>query len=75
MNEHSSFTEKQRAELGQIIASEVKKAMDAYFADTGRTLKGFLISLAVIIGSLTVVFGGLKAMLAWLGYTYVSMKP
>lgn len=69
MADHSPFTEKQKEELKVLVA----EAMDAYFISKGRTWKGYVITLATVVGSLVVILGGMKALLAWLGFTY--MKP
>lgn len=69
MEEHSTFTNKQQEELKALVT----QAMDDYFAAKGKTWKGYIITLATVVGSLAVIFGGLKVMLAWIGFTY--MKP
>ena len=65
----SGFTEKQKEEISLIVAN----AMDCYFKSKGRLGKQIIIGTAVIIGSLTVIFGGFKVILGWLGFTY--MRP
>lgn len=66
MNE-SRFSIEERAE----IKSLMHEAMDEYFADKGKTGKHWLITMATIVASVTVILGGIKMMLTWLGFHYV----
>lgn len=68
MTEHSAFTEAQRQELKKLVA----EAMTEYFEGTGKMTKNFLITAATIIGALVVIFGGVKALLGWLGFIYIK---
>lgn len=66
----SSFTPEQREELKDLIA----EAIDCYFTKKGKTTKHLLLTAAAIIGSLTIILGGIKTILAWLGFSYIA-KP
>lgn len=63
------FAERPTKEEMKIIVND---ALTEFFVATGKSYKGYLLGAAVIIGSLTVIFGGLKALLGWLGF--VMMK-
>jgi hypothetical protein len=54
-------------EIRKIFAEELGK----FFKVSGLNTKTFLVTAAVIIGALTVIFGGLKAMLAWFGFSQI----
>lgn len=60
---HYQFDEKQREEIKGIMVD----ALNDYFAAKGKTTKNVLVGVAVVIGSLTVILGGFKSILAWLG--------
>ena len=65
----SGFTEQQKEEIGLIVASSI----DCYFQSKGKLGKQIIVGTAIVIGSLTVIFGGFKVILGWLGFTY--MRP
>lgn len=48
------------------------EAMTEYFEEKGTVTKKILIATATIIGSLVVIGGGLKALLGWIGFTYMK---
>ena len=54
------------------IEEIVTQSMASYFEKKGTTLKAILIGTAVVVGSLTVILGGIKAILAYLGFTYIG---
>lgn len=61
------FSDAQKAEIKNLVA----EAIEEYFISTGSMTKSWLLTLATIIGSLAVIFGGAKALLGWLGFTYI----
>ena len=64
-----AITEKpNKDEIEEIVIN----ALRLYFERKGTTLKSVLIGTAVIVGAITVIFGGFKSMLAWLGFTYLG---
>jgi hypothetical protein len=68
MDTNSSFTKEQREEIKNIV----HEALGEFFASKGKVTKQYLIGAAVVIGSLTVILGGFKAILGWLGFTYIG---
>ena len=64
------FTPDQRDEIKKIIY----EALSEYFKEYSRAGKTWIYTLAGIVASLTVILGGLKVMLAWLGFSYISTK-
>lgn len=66
MIEHreSTFTKEQRDELKAIV----HEAMTDYFLQKGKSGKALIVGAAIIIGSIAVIFGGLKSLLGWLGF-------
>lgn len=64
----SSFNEKQREELKGLMV----EAINEYFEAKGRLSKHWLITIASVIGAVTVILGGLKILLGWLGFTYAT---
>ncbi len=54
------------------IEKIVLASLNGYFKQTGMTLRGVLVGTAVIVGALTVILGGFKTMLAWIGFNYIS---
>lgn len=65
--EHS-FTNDQKQE----IKSLVHEAIAEYFSTKSKSAKAILIAAATIVGSLTVIFGGFKVVLGWLGFTLIN---
>ena len=53
------------------IAPLVHDALVQFFSTKGGLAKKVIIGTAVVIGSLTVIFGGLKTILVWIGFTYL----
>lgn len=74
--DHEKYEEERMKLL--VTKSELKplvhEALTEYFEDKGSMTKKVLIGTAVVIGSITVIFGGIKAILGWLGFSYIS-KP
>ena len=54
------------------IAAIFHKTLTEYFEKKGTSLKTILIGTAMIIGAITVILGGLKAILGWLGFSYLG---
>jgi hypothetical protein len=63
----SSFTEQQKEELKQMMF----EVIDSYFRNKGQMGKHWLITAATIIGAVTVILGGFKAILGWLGFQHI----
>ena len=57
-----------REDVREIFSQELK----TFFKVTGVNTKTFIIGAAVVIGSLVVIFGGIKSVLAWLGFTFIG---
>lgn len=53
------------------IEEVVFKAMDAYFQKKGKMTFSVIVGASVLVGALTVLFGGIKTLLAWAGFTYI----
>lgn len=54
------------------IEEIVISSLNGYFQKKGTTFRSFILGTAMIIGALTVILGGLKTILAWIGFTYIS---
>lgn len=54
------------------IKELMHNTLEEFFSNKGKTLKTFLITAATIVGSLTVIFGGIKVFLGWLGFNYLG---
>lgn len=54
------------------IKKLVSEALEDSYKGYGKKGKALLISVAVIITSLTAILGGLKIMLGWIGFNYIS---
>lgn len=65
--EEDIFTNKQREEIKKIM----HEALVEFFSSKGKATKQILIATAIVIGSLTVILGGVKTFLAWIGFTYM----
>lgn len=50
----------------------IYRALVSFFTQKGILGKNVLVTAAVVIGSLTVVFGGLKWILGIIGFSYLS---
>lgn len=66
--EQPTFTKEQKEEIRQIVHD----ALTDYFSSKGKIGKQVILSAAIIIGSITVIVGGIKTVLAWLGFTYLG---
>jgi len=66
--QHHIFSEEQRAEIKAIMHD----ALTEYFSSKGSLLKQILLTAAVIVGAITVIFGGLKTVLGWIGFSYLG---
>lgn len=66
------FTKEQEDRIREITKEALLTSLDEFFASKGKTLKGILIATATVVGSLTVILGGLKTILAWAGFTYIG---
>jgi hypothetical protein len=64
----SEFTDKQREE----IKSVVHEALTEFFKGYSIAGKNIVVTTAVIIGSLLVIFGGIKSVLAFIGFSYMK---
>lgn len=62
------FNEAQKAEIKNIMHD----ALNEYFTDKGKWGKNLIIGTAVIVGSLTVILGGVKAIAAWVGLGFIT---
>lgn len=67
MEQPPIFTEEQRKEIKNVV----HEALVEFFSAKGKLTKQVLVGLAVIVGSLTVIFAGFKAILGWLGFHYI----
>ena len=54
------------------IAAIFHKTLTEYFEKKGTSLKTILIGTAVIVGAITVILGGLKSILGWIGFNYLG---
>lgn len=54
------------------IEAIVSKVLVDFFTKKGVLSKNILVTAALVIGSLTVVFGGLKWLLGLIGFSYLS---
>lgn len=57
-----------KEEISEIVRDTMK---DVLFK-TGKSTKAILLTTAVVIGALVVIGGGLKAILGWIGFTYLK---
>lgn len=57
-----------KEDVRDIFASELKN----FFRIGGMRSKTIIITVATIIGSLVVIFGGVKSFLGWLGFTFIK---
>ena len=68
MIQQSNFTPEQKEE----IKSLVHEALVEFFASKGNLTRNILVTTATVIGSLVVIFGGIKWVLGLIGFTYIS---
>lgn len=66
--EQHLFTDDQRAEIKSLL----HEALREYFGILGKGAKFWIVTIALIIGSFSVIFGGLKSFLAFIGFTYLK---
>lgn len=67
MEQQPIFTEEQREEVKKLV----HEALVEFFSSKGKLTKQILVGSAVVIGSVTVIFGGFKAILGWIGFHYI----
>jgi hypothetical protein len=81
MKKHEADDDRRFTELADAIAKLpddarttelLNKALTAYFERKGTLAKNIVVTAAIVVGSLTVIFGGAKAILMWIGFTYVK---
>ena len=53
----------------RVIFSE---ELGKFFKVSGLNIKTIIVTTAMIIGAMTVIFGGIKAMLGWIGFHYLG---
>lgn len=61
------FTHRQTEAIKEIM----HQALTEYFTSKGRLGKQIIIGSAVLIGSITVILGGFKIILAWFGFSQI----
>lgn len=54
------------------IGETVVAAIEGYFKTKGKTAYAGLLIAAGIVGALVVIGGGLKSLLAWIGFAYLK---
>lgn len=62
------FTEAQKIEIKNLV----HEALVEFFSSKGKLTKQVLVGTALVVGSLTVILGGFKVVLGWLGYTMIK---
>lgn len=67
---HSVFSIEQRDEIKDLM----HEALTEYFAQKGSVAKQIIIGTAILVGSITVVLGGVKTILSWIGIGYIDIK-
>lgn len=68
MEEQPIFTNAQEERIKELMRS----SLEEFFTQKGKSLKGLLITIATVVGALAVIGGGMKTILAWLGFTYIK---
>lgn len=66
--EKQIFTEAQEKRIKELLTESLK----CFFEKKGKGAKNLLIGAAIVIGSLTVILGGFKAILGWIGFVIVK---
>jgi hypothetical protein len=61
----TTFTPEQKQEIKEIV----HEALSEFFRGYGMTAKNVIITAAILIASITAIFGGIKTLFAWLGFT------
>jgi hypothetical protein len=64
----TAFTDEEKQEIKGIV----HEALTDFFTGYGMTAKNVIITAAIIIASLTAIFGGIKTLLGWIGFSYIS---
>jgi len=64
----SLFTDEQREEIKLIL----HEALVEFFTSKGKLTKNILVTIAVVIGALAVIGGGLKWLLGIIGFSYIG---
>lgn len=65
---NSRFSAEERAEIKDIV----HEALTEFFTTSGKKTKNFLLAAALVMGAITVILGGFKAILAWIGFSYMG---
>jgi hypothetical protein len=65
--EQNLFTEEQRTEIKMLV----HEALVEFFSTKGTLTKNIIVYIAIIIGSMAVIFGGIKWFLGLLGIGFV----
>lgn len=68
MSPQSSFTPEQKAEIKAIV----HEALVEFFKGFGPIGKNVIVTTAVVLGSITIIFGGVKTLLTWIGFSYIK---
>jgi hypothetical protein len=64
----TEFTPEQEKRIKELV----NEALIEFFSAKGSLTKNFLIATATIIGSIVIIGGGLKWILGFIGFTYIS---
>lgn len=56
----------------RVLKTVVNESMNEYFASKGTVAKQLLIGTAAIVVAVTVILGGIKTILGWLGFVWLS---
>lgn len=66
--EQHLFTDEQRDEIKTIV----HEALVEFFSTKGVLTKNIIVTIAVIVGSFAVIFGGIKWLLGLLGIGFIT---
>lgn len=66
--ENPTFSDEQKEEIKVVV----QEALIEYFEKKGATVKNVMVTVAILIGAVTVIFGGLKEILMFVGFNYVG---
>ena len=77
MKNHETEDAKVRAKVDSMptredIEETFRKILKEFFLGAGKWSKATLVTLALVVGSITVIFGGLKALLGWIGFVQLK---
>lgn len=61
-----------KKQLPDIIRAVFAEELKNFFKITGLNTKTVIVTAGLIIGSLTVIFGGFKTLLAWIGFSLIK---